>query len=269
MDIDPGWWDTASFEGRPVAASLEDRDVSAVLRFLRSRGFSRARLAALTGLSETRVRQIAQGRQRVTSYEVLERFATGLRIPRWYLGIGSRQDAERPTGGAGSTDRGLHPDALVQDSWDDLLGVLANRIDTCGRAGLRRPVEGQLRLISTARRSTAGDHRRRLLVTEARWTEFLSWVAANGRTPARAHPLLTRAHKLAVEAEAQPLAAYMLMRQSQQALDDGDATRAVGLARQARQLCPLPSRTLALCLVREAEGHALADEADACRDSIG
>lgn len=108
MDIDPRWWDTAWFDGKPVSEILADRDVSGVLRFLRARGLSRARLAAMTGLSETRVRQISQGRQRVTSYEVLERIADGLSISRPYLGLAAGPEAVPAHGWAGLADPALH-----------------------------------------------------------------------------------------------------------------------------------------------------------------
>lgn len=111
MDIDPRWWDTALFDGRPVSESLAERDVSSVLRFLRTRGFSRSRLAALTGLSETRVRQISQGRQRVTSYEVLERIADGLSIPRPRLGLAAGHGTALMHDHNGLADPALH------DAW--------------------------------------------------------------------------------------------------------------------------------------------------------
>ena len=268
MDVDIRWWETASFEGRPISAFLAERDISAVLRFLRTRGFSRARLAALTGLSETRVRQISQGRQRVTSYEVLERIAHGLGVPRSYLGL-----SDVPKHGDGSSDRtgqnsGEFADPMLHASWADLLGVLSARSNTVGCADLRRPAEGQSRLIATARAAASGPERSRLMALESHWTEFRSWIEANGHHPTRAEPLLDLAYTLAVEAEDQHLAAYVLMRKSQQALDDGDAVRATRFARRARQTHPLPPRTSALCLVREAEAHALAGDAVASREMI-
>lgn len=66
---------------------LRERDMAAVFRFLSARGWSRAALAAATGLSETRVRGVVQGKQRIASYEVLERIADGLRIDRGLLGV--------------------------------------------------------------------------------------------------------------------------------------------------------------------------------------
>jgi tetratricopeptide (TPR) repeat protein len=72
---------------------LRQRDVTSLFRFLKRRGWSRAAIAAATGLSETRVRQICQARQQVTTYEVLERIAAGLRIDRGLIGIGYCDDS--------------------------------------------------------------------------------------------------------------------------------------------------------------------------------
>jgi transcriptional regulator with XRE-family HTH domain len=95
--VDPGWWDITGIDGRPMRDILASRDIAALFGFLRRRGLSRARIAGLTGLSETRVRQIWQGKQQITSYEVLERLAHGLGIPRGYLGLGYTDTAEPAT----------------------------------------------------------------------------------------------------------------------------------------------------------------------------
>ena len=84
---DPGWWVEEWFDGRPLREALRCRDVGVVFRFLKTRGWSRAAIAAATGLSETRVREVIHGRQRVTSYEVLERIAEGLAIGRGLMGL--------------------------------------------------------------------------------------------------------------------------------------------------------------------------------------
>ncbi|WP_409074173.1 helix-turn-helix domain-containing protein [Micromonospora chalcea] len=84
---DPVWWINGSFEGRPLPDLLRDRDVCAVFRFLKSRGWSQALIAAATGTTENQVRAIVRGRRRVTSYDVLERVAEGLRIPRGLMGL--------------------------------------------------------------------------------------------------------------------------------------------------------------------------------------
>src|SRR4051812_35128399 len=86
-DIDPAWWSIARFEGRHLSDILRAHDVGALFRFLSSRGWSRSAVAAATGLSETRVREVALGRQQITSYEVLVRVASGLRIARGAMGL--------------------------------------------------------------------------------------------------------------------------------------------------------------------------------------
>ena len=209
----------------------------------------------MTGMSETRVRQISQGRQRVTSYEVLERIADGLSIPRPRLGLAARDSV--PT------------DPVLPDAWADLLRILNARSNIDGCVGLRRAVEGQSALIRSARAVAVGANRLRLTRVAAQWVEFRSWIESNSDCPARADQLLDQAYALAVEADDQDLVAYVLMRKSQQALDVGDARRAVSLACRARQRGrSLPPRVVVLCLVREAEGHALADDASASRQCI-
>ena len=83
----PHWWRAGSHDGRPLREILACRDVTRLFRFLKSRGLSRAAIAAGCGLSETRVRAIMLGRQQVTSYEVFERIADGFHIDRGLMGL--------------------------------------------------------------------------------------------------------------------------------------------------------------------------------------
>lgn len=85
--VDPDWWLGGVIEERPVQQVLAARDVGAIFRFLRSVGWSLTSICVATGLSETRIRAVMQGAQRITSYEVLERVALGLRIPRGAMGL--------------------------------------------------------------------------------------------------------------------------------------------------------------------------------------
>ncbi|GAA1801545.1 hypothetical protein GCM10009682_24360 [Luedemannella flava] len=84
---DPSWWAHETWDGQPLRNALRARDLAPVFGFLAARGWSRASIAAATGLSENRVRGIAQRRQRITSYEVLERVAEGLRVERGLMGL--------------------------------------------------------------------------------------------------------------------------------------------------------------------------------------
>jgi hypothetical protein len=84
---DAAWW-ASSWNGRALREILRDRDISTLFQFLRSRGLSRSTIASLAGLAEHRVTAIAQGRQQVEAYAVLERICEGFSIPRQMMGLG-------------------------------------------------------------------------------------------------------------------------------------------------------------------------------------
>jgi transcriptional regulator with XRE-family HTH domain len=102
MIIDPVWWERSD-----LRAALAVRDISAVYRALRDVGISQRQIAALTGQSQSEVSEILTGRQ-VMAYDVLERIAEGLSIPRELMGLsrwsaegtyaGEVTDAETPEG---------------------------------------------------------------------------------------------------------------------------------------------------------------------------
>ncbi|WP_307969646.1 helix-turn-helix domain-containing protein [Salinispora arenicola] len=89
--VDPNWWIDGRFGGRSLADLLRQRDIGSLFRFLKSRGWSQATIAAATGTTENQVRAVIQGRQRVTSYDVLERIAERLSIPRGLMGLAYEQ----------------------------------------------------------------------------------------------------------------------------------------------------------------------------------
>jgi hypothetical protein len=84
--IDPSIWMSTLFDGRPLVEALRRRDMTTVFRYLRTRGWSHAAIAAATGLSENRVRAVSRG-SRIVTYEVLERIAEGLHIERGLMGL--------------------------------------------------------------------------------------------------------------------------------------------------------------------------------------
>ncbi|MDG4764663.1 hypothetical protein O7632_11200 [Solwaraspora sp. WMMD406] len=96
VQVDPEWWNSGLWNGRPISESLRRRDVTAVFRFLHARGVSYGRIAALVGVSSNRAAEIAKGVRQVTAYEVLERIADGLSIPRPAMGLGRDEDAVVP-----------------------------------------------------------------------------------------------------------------------------------------------------------------------------
>jgi tetratricopeptide (TPR) repeat protein len=103
---------------------------------------------------------------------------------------------------------------------------------------------------------------------EARWTEFLSWLADNAHDERAGQYWTDRALELSLESGDQLMTSYVLMRKSQQAVAHGDAPRAIALATAARREPAITSVVAALAAVRLAEGHALAQDEAACRRSL-
>ncbi|WP_165823117.1 AAA family ATPase [Micromonospora globispora] len=106
--IDPAWWDTEQSDGVPMRQVLAERDIKALLQFLRRRGWSWGAIAQATDIGEQRVREIANGKRRIENYDVYVRVAVGLNIPRDYIGVGLRP-IDEPTVAVGSVvGRGTH-----------------------------------------------------------------------------------------------------------------------------------------------------------------
>ncbi|ATE51899.1 MULTISPECIES: helix-turn-helix transcriptional regulator [Actinosynnema] len=79
--VTPEVWDQ-----QEMRDALAKREISTVYRLLRRHGVSQRQIAALTGQSQSEVSEILKGRQ-VMAYDVLTRIATGLGVPRGYMGL--------------------------------------------------------------------------------------------------------------------------------------------------------------------------------------
>jgi transcriptional regulator with XRE-family HTH domain len=67
--------------------ALAARDIGTVFRILQKVGVSQRAIAARTGQSQSEVSEIIAGHRHVVSYDVLERIAVGLGIPRGWMGL--------------------------------------------------------------------------------------------------------------------------------------------------------------------------------------
>jgi hypothetical protein len=114
---------------------------------------------------------------------------------------------------------------------------------------------------------TTGQARRDLRIAQALWAEFLSWIDEQDCVTTAA-AWLHHAHHHAEQAEAPALTSYILMRLSQQAVEQSDPRRAAALADQALREPRLPARTRALCLVRQAHAFALGGDETASTQRI-
>jgi len=89
----------AAWDRPDVLAALAGRDIEALLQVVRQHGITQTRLGTATGLGQPRVNELANGRRRVTSIEVLERIADGLSMPdsaRIALGLAPRSPVPAP-----------------------------------------------------------------------------------------------------------------------------------------------------------------------------
>jgi tetratricopeptide (TPR) repeat protein len=105
--VDDPQWHTAAYGGVPLRDLLARHDIGAAFCYLHDRGISYARIGAATGLTASRVCEIAHRQRVVTDYRVLERIAEGLRIARHWMGLSgaepaipSRPAGKRPGGGS-------------------------------------------------------------------------------------------------------------------------------------------------------------------------
>jgi hypothetical protein len=83
-------------QGREIRAKLADHDITAVYRILQRHGISQRRIATLTGQAQSEISEIIAGRL-VRSYDVLQRIAQGLGVPRGWMGLAyDTEDGEPP-----------------------------------------------------------------------------------------------------------------------------------------------------------------------------
>ncbi|MFJ8043520.1 DNA-binding protein [Kitasatospora sp. NPDC096147] len=109
--------------------------------------------------------------------------------------------------------------------------------------------------------------RGRLLLLAARYAEYAGWIAQEAGDDNSALWWTAQAVDLAEAGGDRHLASYALVRRALVAFYAGDATRTVQLVGPA-QASGLPPRIRGLAAQREAQGHALAGDEEACLRSL-
>jgi transcriptional regulator with XRE-family HTH domain len=273
-----------------MAAALDSRDVGRVIRAYRCHPFHRQRLsqALVAGwlhMSQAAVCRIETGRRRVTIDEIAA-IAHALGMPialPWTLQLEVGEDVDplsrRSLLGAGVgaalglnattapiADRPVDPE--LASHWIRLLHVLDAHDAMCGPHDALASVRNEINLITQHRHIAKGELHRQLLRVEARWAQFASWLSNDVGDRQHRDAWLDQALRLAEEADYPEMVAYVLMRQSRWAVEDRDARRAIALARAAGRTPRATERVRALCALHEAQGHALAHDADSCERSV-
>jgi transcriptional regulator with XRE-family HTH domain len=261
-----------------------------VIRAYRCHPFHRQRLsqALVAGwlhMSQAAVCRIEAGRRRLTIDEITA-VARALGIPlalpwtlqpevgedvdplsrRSLLGAGAGAALGLSATTAPAAARQIDPELALH--WVRLLHVLDAHDAMCGPHDALANVRHEIKLIAQHRRIARGELHRQLLRVESRWAQFASWLSNDVGDKQHRDAWLDRALLLAQEADYPEMVAYALMRQSHWAVEDGDALRAIALARAAGRTLGARERVRALCALHEAHGHALGNDAVACERSL-
>ncbi|MEV7467660.1 helix-turn-helix transcriptional regulator [Streptomyces kronopolitis] len=109
--------------------------------------------------------------------------------------------------------------------------------------------------------------RRELLALGSRYAEYVGWLVQETGDEQAALWWTQRAVDLAAAGGDRALAGYALVRRALVTLYQDDAEQTVALAQRA-QSDTLPSRIRGLAAQREAQGHALAGDHDACQRAL-
>ncbi len=128
---------------------------------------------------------------------------------------------------------------------------------------------GHLAFIEEHLRDARGTSRIDLLTIGARYAEFAGWLYQDAGEARAAMFWSDRAVEWAQQAGNRVLVAYVLMRKSNQASDERDAGRIIGLAEAAlREPDPITGRVRALALRQEAHGYALDGDEVTCNRKL-
>lgn len=179
-------------------------------------------------------------------------------------GVGAALGVGPTTAPAAARD--IDPDLVGH--WIKLLSVLDRHDAMFGAHEVLNTVRHEVDLIAHHRCLVQGELRNQLLRVEARWSGFASWLAHDAGDSRSGDYWAACSLRLAHEAGYQDLIAWILMRQSEWAATRPDPRRAIAFAEVARRTPGTTEQIRAVCALREAQGHALANDAASCERSL-
>jgi hypothetical protein len=130
------------------------------------------------------------------------------------------------------------------------------------------PLVAQVRTVQALARENPEPARSRLLLLAARIAEYVGWLSQEAGNEQGALWWNRYAADLARAGGDRDIVAYALVRDAGLALYRQDPTTTIDLAQQAQQDRNASQRTLGLAARREAQGHALAGDRDACERAL-
>lgn len=281
-----------------------ERDFTQVFRLVkRKAGVYPSRIAALCGMTPSRVGEIMAGRRGLAHIDVIERVADGLRIPGALLGLAHRpwEVPSAPVAAAASHQRTEHLHAPVDEpspqegdvapgGIDDLLTLADGKVtrstltalrssvedywrrdDEHGGASLRPAVVGHLRYVSQLMKGADGGLLHDLQALAAELARLAGWAYFDARQYSTARTHFAQALRLAHHQDDHLFMANVLSCMSLQATYDGRPVDAVALACKAQDSArtaggePL---VMSMLHMREAFAQATRCDSMACHQAI-
>jgi hypothetical protein len=159
-------------------------------------------------------------------------------------------------------------DPKLVTHWVRLRKLLARHDAMFGPHDVLDTARHELGLIAEHRKVARGELRIDLLRVEARWAEFASWLSNDAGDWRGRDFWGERALRLAREAEYPDLVAWVLLWRSRWATERHDVRPAITFAQAAGRTAGISDRIRALCALKEAHGHALANDTVLCEHSL-
>lgn len=126
----------------------------------------------------------------------------------------------------------------------------------------------QVRTVHALARENPEPTRSRLLLLAARIAEYTGWMSQEAGNEKGALRWTRYAVELARAGGDREIASYAFVREAGLALYRQDPISTIDLAQQAQRMGWVSARTLGLAVRREAQGHALAGNRDACERAL-
>ncbi|MFE2845101.1 helix-turn-helix domain-containing protein [Streptomyces scopuliridis] len=285
--------------------ACQQRDFASVFRLVKVKaGIYPSRVAALCGMTPSRVGEIMSGRRRLAHIDVIERVADGLRIPGAMLGLAHRPWEIPPSAASGqhprrrpaqkfatATDSEQGREAEPGRGLEELLTLADGRVtrstllalrssvedywrrdDEHGGASMRPAVVGHLRYVTQVMGSVPDSLRRDLQSLAAELARLAGWAYFDACQYSTARSYFTQALRLSHRQDDYLFMANVLSCMSLQATYDGQPSDAVALACKAQDAArtaggqPL---VMSMLHMREAFAHATLRDAASCHQAIG
>lgn len=274
------------------------RDFARIFRLVKVKaGIYPSRIAALCGMTPSRVGEIMAGRRGLAHIDVIERVADGLRIPGAWLGLAHRPwEIPAP---ARTEERLPAPLPAVPEETqcaepaeelDDLLALVDGRAtrstltalrssvqdywrrdNAHGGATLRPAVVGHLRYVGRLLDSAEGGLRHDLQGVAAELARLSGWAYFDARQYSTARTYFTQALKLSHTQGDSLFMANVLSCMSLLATYDGNPNDAVTLACRAQDAARAAGEqplVMSMLNLREAFAHATLRDAQACHQAV-